>query len=82
MKDKNQLEGGEMVKKKVKNSENHDNIEKEEKEEMAKRRRIGSKCYLVRERNTSAGRKGTIIKKCPKPKSKKRKRSPPRRWRI
>jgi len=33
---------------------------------MAKKRRIKGECYEVREKNTSAGRKGTIIRKCPK----------------
>lgn len=39
-----------------------ESIEKEG--EMAIRRRIKGKCYEVRERNTSAGKKGTIIRKC------------------
>lgn len=39
--------------------------------EMATKRRIRGECYEVRERNTSSGKKGTIIKKCTKKKKEK-----------
>ncbi|MBT4376670.1 hypothetical protein HOD29_04820 [archaeon] len=38
---------------------------------MAVKRKIKGQCYEVRERNTSAGKKGTIIKKCSKKLTKK-----------
>ncbi len=39
---------------------------------MATKRKIDGQCYEVRERNTSGGKKGTIIRKCPKKISKKK----------
>ncbi|MBU0467225.1 MAG: hypothetical protein KJ718_04490 [Nanoarchaeota archaeon] len=56
------LNGGEKAKEKVKNSENLNKNIKEGK--MAIRKRIKGECVEVRERNTSAGKKGTIVCKC------------------
>ena len=58
------MKGGVIAEEKIKNSKDiSKDIKKED--EMVVRRRIGGKCYEVRERNTSVGRKGTIIRKCP-----------------
>lgn len=58
-----------MVKKSTKQKDfKEENLNKNNKKdgEMAEKRKIRGQCYEVRERNTSQGKKGTIIKKCSK----------------
>ncbi len=61
------------MKDKQKEFKEEDTNEKEkDEEEMAKRIKIGNKYYVVRERSSSKGRKGTIKGKW-KPKRKRKK---------